>query len=334
MNHQNYSRDQKIELVRALSLGARVAEEEVEQLQQYFLETEYWRKLHAGSIDVVYGEKGAGKSALYLLLNSKSSELFDRRVLLTSGEQVRGATAFADLQTNPPTSENEFILLWKIYIASLIGQVMVSYGVGGSSIEKALEFLRDNELLEEEASPRKILRRVMQFMRQLKERFSGITAEGSVDPITGSISVSGGVAFDRTAGPQAIQSDRLWDFFEQCQSGLESSDYSIWMLFDRLDVAFAETAELEANALRALFKAYLDLRGFGRIRLKIFLRSDIWRRITSMGFREASHITSSVKITWNDDALMNMIVKRIISSNELCSAFHVEKSSVADNIEA
>jgi hypothetical protein len=49
-----------------------------------------------------------------------------------------------------------------------------------------------------------------------------------------------------------------------------------WMiLLDRLDVAFAEDARLEANAIRALFRVYLDLLAFQSIGLKIFLRNDI-----------------------------------------------------------
>ena len=72
---------------------------------------------------------------------------------------------------------------------------------------------------------------------------------------------------------------------------LEASEFKIWFLLDRLDVAFADSPELEANALRALFKTYLDLIGFENFKLKIFLRSDIWGKITKKGFREATHIT-------------------------------------------
>ncbi len=54
----------------------------------------------------------------------------------------------------------------------------------------------------------------------------------------------------------------------------------------RVDIAFAESAEFEANALRALFKVYLDMLSRERIQLKIFLRSDIWKRIIKdRGFR-------------------------------------------------
>ncbi len=84
------------------------------------------------------------------------------------------------------------------------------------------------------------------------------------------------------------------------------SNYHLLAL-DRLDVAFADEGELEANALRALFLVYLDLLAYDRITLKIFLRSDIWRRIMQSGFREASHITRNLTIQWNRQALLTSL---------------------------
>jgi hypothetical protein len=90
--------------------------------------------------------------------------------------------------------------------------------------------------------------------------------------------------------------DRLMAY---ANPALKESGEQIWLLLDRLDVAFAETHELERNALRALFRAYRDLAEHDAIKLKIFLRSDIWSRITETGFREASHITKLVVLNGN-----------------------------------
>jgi hypothetical protein len=58
--------------------------------------------------------------------------------------------------------------------------------------------------------------------------------------------------------------------------GLEDNGgINVWILLDRLDVAFAEHPDLEANALQGLFRVYLDLMGYEHVKLKIFLRSDI-----------------------------------------------------------
>jgi predicted ATP-dependent serine protease len=106
----------KLELLRNLSFGARVAEEETAELAKYFVETDQWNRIFRGEIDIIQGDKGAGKSAIYSLLVAKTNELFDKNILLITAEQPRGATVFRDLVSDPPTSENEFISLWKLYI--------------------------------------------------------------------------------------------------------------------------------------------------------------------------------------------------------------------------
>ena len=65
----------KYAILRSITFGHRVAEEETDVLSTYFVETDHWQRLNRGDIDVVYGPKGSGKSALYSLLLSKSSDL-------------------------------------------------------------------------------------------------------------------------------------------------------------------------------------------------------------------------------------------------------------------
>lgn len=79
-----------------------MAEEEVDALSEYFVETENWNSVFSGKTDIVYGPKGSGKSALYYLLVFRTDELFDRRIVLIPGENPRGAPAFQNLSAAPP----------------------------------------------------------------------------------------------------------------------------------------------------------------------------------------------------------------------------------------
>jgi hypothetical protein len=103
------------------------------------------------------------------------------------------------------------------------------------------------------------------------------------------------------ADPELNSVDHL---LELGNTALSNTNIHAWVLLDRLDVAFAEKPELETNALRALFRVYLDLLALSNVTLKIFLRTDIWTRITTQGFREASHITRHVTISWNESSLL------------------------------
>src|SRR4030042_1170734 len=99
----------KQEILRSITFGQRVAEDETDVLGTYFVETDQWERLFRGDIDIVYGAKGAGKSALYALLLSRRDDLSDRNIVLVVAENPRGAPAFQDPLTDPPTTEREFI---------------------------------------------------------------------------------------------------------------------------------------------------------------------------------------------------------------------------------
>lgn len=270
------------ELLKELVFGSQVAEDEVARLQEYFVQTDQWNRILRGDVDIVRGEKGAGKSALYLLLDKNKNALFDRNVLIVSAEKPRGTTVFKDLIVDPPTSEREFVVLWKLYILTIIAHEMRGYGVDATALYGALE---DAGLLERELNLSGLLRTAQSFARRLlggKVVEAGLeldTATGMPSGIVGRISLQEPTGELRSSG---IRSVNGW--LEQANDGLGRAGYSIWVLLDRLDVAFAESHELEANAIRALLRVYGDLGALEQISLKIFLREDIWRRVTETGF--------------------------------------------------
>ena len=47
-----------------------------------------------------------------------------------------------------------------------------------------------------------------------------------------------------------------------------TTNFTVWILLDRLDVAFTDNPTLETNALRALFRVYLDMAAYTNIKLK------------------------------------------------------------------
>ena len=119
------------DVLRNLKLGSRVAEDEADTLASYFVETDQFRRLLRGEIDVVFGPKGAGKSAIYSALLGRADEMFDAGVTLVAGEIPRGTPAFRDVVIDPPTSEAEFTAIWKFYILSLVNGLLEDFDVKG-----------------------------------------------------------------------------------------------------------------------------------------------------------------------------------------------------------
>ena len=238
------------------SFGARVAEEEVDRLVDYFVETDQWKRVFSGDVDIVYGPKGSGKSALYSLLARSSNALFDRNIIMVAAEQPRGAPAFKDIVRDPPTTETEFIALWKLYFLCLLAELLREYGVQTEDARRVLEYLQDAGLIEDERSSlQKLVRAVRDYARRLRDA-EAVQGGATIDPATGMITgVTGRILMGEPTGELAtgelVSVDSL---FADANASLQELGFEVWLSLDRLDVAFADQDELEANALRALFK--------------------------------------------------------------------------------
>jgi hypothetical protein len=318
-----------LDLLKKLSFGVQVAEDEVNELASYFVETNQWARIAKGDIDIIRGEKGSGKSAIYSLLVTKAGDFFDNGILLVAAENPRGATVFKDLVADPPATETEFVALWKLYALSIIAREMREYDIRGVAIERVYKALEDARLLEREFSLTGLLRRVHNYVRQI-ERAETLEGGLTIDPatqmpsgITGRIVLREPTAELKLTGVVTVD-----DLFAHLNRSLEERRLRVWVLLDRLDVAFVENHFLEANALRALIRAYSDVKNREEISLKIFLREDIWKRITEGGLREASHLIRYVILDWTPPALLNLIMRRLLNNDVLNKEFGINPTAV------
>ncbi len=305
----------KLEVLKQIKIGERVAEEEADDLIRYFVETDQWHQMRSGEIDVVYGPKGSGKSALYTLLTKKESELFDSGILIAPAENVRGATVFRSIVSDPPPSELSFIYLWKIYCLILIARTLRAYGIADGEAKTLVRALEQASLLPTTDSLSALFRAVTNYVKGwLNKDTKAVEYALSIDPMTGTPTITRKTEFENVSEAQNLGDIPVEELLEVAGKALEKAGLRVWLLFDRLDVAFAESPVLERNALRALFRAYNDLKAYPAIGMKVFVRDDIWRRITVGGFTEASHITKSVHIAWGEEGLLNLLVLRLLNN--------------------
>jgi hypothetical protein len=134
-------------------------------------------------------------------------------------------------------------------------------------------------------------------------------------------------------GPELSAGAQIFsdDFLQVLNVAAQTTELEYWVLFDRLDEAFLENVEVEVPALRALFRSYLDLTAFESIRMKLFVRRDLFRRIIAGGFVNLTHINSrKIEILWEPDDLIDMIVRRLKRNTELASTCDLADRSNED----
>jgi hypothetical protein len=314
------------------------AEAEVHKLPEYFIETDAWRQVLAGNVHVIKGVKGSGKSALYALLQIKSDELFDSRNILVveAAEPFENAafrSALARLQedsrergqqsshsTRPLISELEFENLWKLYFLAVIGEALrrksrdVPRIRNNKAIQDFIRILESNDLIPD-------VRRqgLFDIMRRVKLHASlGFPVGPTVGEVDATLTPSSG-------SERQPRRASLEELFVLADEALDAVQLTVWVALDRLDEAFAnQSKRLEANGLRALVNAFIYFRHRRQIQPKIFVRADIFHRVTATGeLTGLNKVGPDKTLEWHPAQLMDLAVRRVLLDDAVCAFYGI-----------
>ncbi len=113
---------------------------------------------------------------------------------------------------------------------------------------------------------------------------------------------------------------------------LNKVDLNLWFMVDRLDEVFPRRSDMETWALRGLLRT-LRIFESQRIRLKLFLRDDIFEQITNaaQGFPALTHVTARMadKLSWSEDQILAVVVKRLFACDALCEHLGINRERLA-----
>lgn len=301
-----------------LDFGNSVAEFDKE-LQDYFVETPVFHDIVNDKGDVIAGDKGTGKSALYRQLAKAYRSIPSlKKVELIPAFNVSGNPIFQRLTENsPPMGEAQYTTIWKAYILSLVGNWALQFFESNPSANsKMLEnLLVATGLKNIDVQPSTIFSGLVNLLRRTVNARS-VSADISLSetgiPIVSPKIELGTLEIDSSGNAVRHESALLL-----LDHVLGELDTIAWVALDRLDEAFQGHIDTEVPALRALFRAYLDLQAYQNIRLKIFVRNDLFRRITVGGFVNLTHINARrLEIAWNEDDLRALLFSRLKKNDE------------------
>ena len=299
------------EVLRKLDLGNSVAEFD-EALDQYFVETEPFRALVRGQADIVAGDKGTGKTAMFRILRDRYRSIKEMEsVELITGFNPEGAPVFERLAASPALDEGQYITIWKAYLVALVGNWILEIydGAFTDSMTELDRKLRMVDLRSADDKPTTIFNRLINLVRRITnpdgaEIAVTITPEG-IPILTGKINLGPAAEGDRKEVPHR-------EMLQLLDEVIAESGFEVWVVLDRLDEAFQAYPEVEVPALRALLRTYLDLAEFTHLHLKLFLRKDLFRRIIGAGFVNLTHVNArKIEIVWDDEDLLDLFGRRV-----------------------
>lgn len=306
----------KQEVLESLEIGNGVAELERDLLGEFFLESVAWKKLKKGSVDLILGPKGSGKSALFFHLLDHSDEFDGNGIFLVSSENAVGDSVFATIEPDSVSFEEDFIRIWKLYFLALILDTSKKNGITSALTKPIEQLLADEGIYEQGWSLQQFFAGATHYV---KSRMYFDSADGEVELTSDGIpkKIKAKLTFGSPTVPQqragVVSIDSV---LQLCNNTLVNADRKIWILIDRLDAIFPNNKEVEKRALRALVRCYAGMRNLPAICPKVFLRNDIWASITKEdGFREASHLSPvTARLNWNKSLLAELLLKRLLMS--------------------
>jgi len=194
-------------------------------------------------------------------------------------------------------------------------------------MEELQQVLRKAGLLSEDNTASTIFSLAVELVRRVAqpkrvEITSTLTPEG-VATLTPHIEFG-----DRPAAEPLVHHDHALRLLNLVLTEL---DHSVWIALDRLDEAFQGFPHAETPVLRALLRTYLDLAEFKRLRLKLFVRKDLFRRIVHEGFVNLTHVNArKVEIVWDDEDLLDLLCRRFRQNGAFIDALGASSDARAN----
>lgn len=293
-----------------LDFGADVAENDA-GLLDYFIETTDFKTILSDKVDVIRGHKGLGKSAIYRTL--LSGRFDPPNTFIVDASDATSSDLFRATQAAEKT-EDQFKLLWTAHIASVAANEVLRVTPEATYNRDALgqmrDFLKYIGLLKgaKKSTLLDSLRKAKDFSIGL-----GLSEEGIP-------SLDFSVGLENNTERTLVSEQHFLDLIGLCVEVLRTNGKRLWITMDRLDELFSKGSVNEASALRALFRSHLTIcairQGQTEVRPKIFIRTDIYERITrKAGFTNVTHFRD-LNIIWTARSIVALVARRVTSNTE------------------
>lgn len=317
------------DVLRDLDLGSSVAEYD-NSLEKYFVENEAFHALVNGRADIIAGDKGTGKTALYRILRKRFGSMDElKNVEVIEGFNPVGNPIFQRLVQQAVLSEGQYASVWKAYILSLVGNWLIEI-VGkdhSTRITELHDLLERTGLRSKDDKAETVFGRIITAVQRVLRPSAAemeMTFSESGIPIVKPRIEFGGDSAPKDDEVSEVPHERALSLLNDC---LAEIDVIAWVALDRLDEAFQGFPDVEIPALRALFRTFLDLSAFDRIKLKIFVRRDLFGRIVGSGFVNLTHVNArKAEIIWEEADLLNLLARRIRDNGRFSVTVGIDES--------
>lgn len=302
-------------LLEQLDIGGSVAENELQSIDDYYLDTDAYLRTYRGEVKLIIGRKGAGKTALFLRVRNEKRRRRKNIVvdlkpegfkLLKFKERIVDALSQGSLN-HVISAIWEYVLLLEITYKILEKDRDVY--ARDLNLVKKYETLRDIYDSDEYFSEGDFSERVSVLLDEISQEISDRIGDGT-SAILSQKQVS-----------ELIYKHPIHDLRASVADYLNEKN-DTWVLVDNLDKGWPGTGitagdiTLISSLFEALEKIARSLRqkGYPRFNSTVFLRADVYENLVEEVSDRGK--TLPVSVDWSDaDALKELVRRRLVYSN-------------------
>jgi len=302
------------DLLASLSFGDPMAENELQTLGSYFIETDQYQRTVRGEVNLVVGRKGTGKTALFAQVRNRIRR--DRQNIVVDlkpeGYQLVKLKENVLAYLSQGAKEHLVTAFWEYLL-----YLEVCYKV----LEKDRErHLRDHELLDPYRHLAATYRKHDRDSRgDFSERLSELSERIS-SAYLGAHGTSTGIQLSTGQVTELVHRNDILQLRKQLSSYLESKK-SVWILFDNLDRGWSPhgLSTDDVLSVRSLIdagrKIQREMQKHGHdFHCVIFLRNDVYQLLMKETADFGKEIRTS--LDWNDPDLLRELLRSRMASNK------------------
>jgi hypothetical protein len=271
----------------SLDFGAGAADLE-RSLSNYFYRSQAFERACDPEICLIIGEKGAGKSAIFLMIREQGQEIPEFRnpnFLIATTANLR---EHYHLLRSKLGAAPSFVTLWKFYFASIAALTLLDTCTGKEA-DFLLKFVERWEI-----NPQKfptLLGATVTIPMKFVELKVGGAQTSPLNPL------------------------QIHEVFATINRELAKDSRTLWIAVDELDkvdVDGTNGRNPTSDLLSALMQTHSELYQLGQIRFKFFVRSDVYEGLT---YVDKDHFSNTIlRLKWESEDLVIMLALRIAAS--------------------
>lgn len=278
-------------------------------IENIFQKTANFDRFLDDSTCLIQGKKGTGKTAIYRLFIDKN--LHEKLLYTLPNDRLKNITFISGYGDVPKYGDSPSLVRPDRDQLFSIHTKLIELNASWSSFWRAYTLMRiyhqhENVL---EWSRSKELKPLRDLIRQIPKQGFGSKHIQALVQIAGS-----------------DLKDLAIDAFTHLNEKLSSKDAKLWLLYDDLDEDFSNRGDLQHTALTGLFEFFqaCDAKDLTHIRLKIFLRQDIWESLT---FENKSHVNGRYMVLeWKHVDFLRLAYRLITQSSQIRTYLDKRKS--------